>query len=146
MNNTLLSLTISILFGIGTFLILRRDLIKVIIGFSIITHATNLFIVASGVFDGKLVPILASGEGKVVENGMIFNDVLDKGNILLSKLGPAIPETTDNFRFVDPLVQALVLTAIVIGLATTAFVLTLAYRIYEEYGTTDVSELRRLKG
>jgi multicomponent Na+:H+ antiporter subunit C len=46
---------------------------------------------------------------------------------------------------VDPLVQALVLTAIVIGLATTAFVLTLCYRVNEEYGTVDVQELRRLR-
>jgi multicomponent Na+:H+ antiporter subunit C len=46
---------------------------------------------------------------------------------------------------VDPLVQSLVLTAIVIGLATTAFVLTLCYRINEEYGTIDVQELRRLR-
>jgi multicomponent Na+:H+ antiporter subunit C len=43
-------------------------------------------------------------------------------------------------------VQALVLTAIVISLATTAFILILAYRIYEEYGTTDIKELRRLWG
>jgi len=57
------------------------------------------------------------------------------------------PITSEPYlEFADPLVQALVLTAIVIGLATTAFILTLAYRIYEEYGTTDVQELRRLWG
>ena len=42
MNNTLLSLVIAILFGIGTFLILRRDIVRVIIGLSIISHAVNL--------------------------------------------------------------------------------------------------------
>jgi multicomponent Na+:H+ antiporter subunit C len=47
---------------------------------------------------------------------------------------------------VDPLPQALVLTSIVIGLAVTAFLVALAIRIYEKYGTFDVTQLRRLKG
>ncbi|MFB6137457.1 MAG: sodium:proton antiporter, partial [Halobacteriaceae archaeon] len=41
----------------------------------------------------------------------------------------------------DPLVQALVLTAIVIGFGTTAFALVLTYRVYETHGTLDVSSL-----
>lgn len=41
----------------------------------------------------------------------------------------------------DPLVQALVLTAIVIGLGTTAFALVLTYRLYQEHGTIDLLEL-----
>ena len=51
MNNTLLSLTIAILFGIGTYLILRRDIIRIIIGFSILSHAVNLLIVSVGAFN-----------------------------------------------------------------------------------------------
>jgi multicomponent Na+:H+ antiporter subunit C len=47
---------------------------------------------------------------------------------------------------VDPLPQALVLTAIVISLATTAFVIAVAIRIYEKYGTFDITKIRRLKG
>jgi multicomponent Na+:H+ antiporter subunit C len=43
----------------------------------------------------------------------------------------------------DPLVQALVLTAIVIGFGTTAFALVLTYRVYEEHGTLDTDELGR---
>jgi multisubunit Na+/H+ antiporter MnhC subunit len=42
--------------------------------------------------------------------------------------------------------QALVLTAIVIGLATTALMLALAMRIYEKYRTFDITEIKRLKG
>jgi multicomponent Na+:H+ antiporter subunit C len=41
----------------------------------------------------------------------------------------------------DPLVQALVLTAIVIGFGTTAFALVLTYRLYEEHGTIDLTEV-----
>ena len=49
-------------------------------------------------------------------------------------------------NMVDPIPQALVLTAIVIGLAVTALVAAIAIRIYEKYGTFDVTQIRRLKG
>ena len=49
-------------------------------------------------------------------------------------------------NMVDPLPQALVLTAIVIGLATTALLVALAMRIYEKYGTFDVTKIRELRG
>jgi multisubunit Na+/H+ antiporter MnhC subunit len=48
--------------------------------------------------------------------------------------------------FVDPLPQAMVLTAIVIGLATTALLLAIAIRIYKKYGTFDIREIKNLKG
>lgn len=46
----------------------------------------------------------------------------------------------------DPLVQALVLTAIVIGLGVTAFALGLAYVLIREEESTEVEDFRRLKG
>ncbi len=46
----------------------------------------------------------------------------------------------------DPLVQALVLTAIVIGLGVTAFALGLAYVLIREEESTEVEDLRELKG
>jgi multicomponent Na+:H+ antiporter subunit C len=49
-------------------------------------------------------------------------------------------------NMVDPLPQALVLTAIVIGLAVTALIAAIAIRIYEKYGTFDITQIRRLKG
>ena len=49
-------------------------------------------------------------------------------------------------NMVDPLPQALVLTAIVIGLATTALLVALAMRIYEKYGTFDITKIRELRG
>lgn len=48
--------------------------------------------------------------------------------------------------FVDPLPQALVLTAIVIGLGTTALLVSFAVRIYEKYDTFDVRKIRKLRG
>ncbi len=47
---------------------------------------------------------------------------------------------------VDPLPQALVLTAIVIGLAVTAMTVAIAIRIYEKYGTFDITKIRKLHG
>ncbi len=49
-------------------------------------------------------------------------------------------------NMVDPLPQALVLTSIVIGLAVTALVVGIAIRIYEKYGTFDITEIKRLRG
>lgn len=49
-------------------------------------------------------------------------------------------------NMVDPLPQALVLTAIVIGLAVTALIASIAIRVYEKYGTFDITKIRRLKG
>lgn len=48
--------------------------------------------------------------------------------------------------YVDPLPQALVLTAIVIGLATTAMLLAVAIRIYKKFKTFDIRKIRSLKG
>ena len=47
---------------------------------------------------------------------------------------------------VDPLPQALVLTSIVIGLGVTALVISIAIRIYDKYGTFDITKIKRLRG
>lgn len=47
---------------------------------------------------------------------------------------------------VDPLPQAIILTSIVIMLATTAMLLAIAIRIYKKYKTFDVSKINSLKG
>lgn len=49
-------------------------------------------------------------------------------------------------RAVDPLPQALVLTAIVIGLAVTLFLMFTTLQIYRIYGTTDVRKTSKLRG
>ncbi|MDD4182255.1 MAG: sodium:proton antiporter [Candidatus Omnitrophica bacterium] len=47
---------------------------------------------------------------------------------------------------VDPLPQAMAMTAIVISLATTALLVGIAIRIYEKYGTFDITKINKLKG
>jgi len=49
-------------------------------------------------------------------------------------------------QMVDPLPQALVLTAIVIGLGATALLVALAMRLHAKYGTYDVAEIKELRG
>ena len=48
--------------------------------------------------------------------------------------------------YVDPLPQALVLTAIVIGLATTAMLMAVIIRLYRKYKTFDIREIKNLRG
>jgi multisubunit Na+/H+ antiporter MnhC subunit len=52
---------------------------------------------------------------------------------------PIIRDTLSSVVYTDSLVQALILTAIVIGFGTTAFLLVLSYRAYEESGTDSVN-------
>lgn len=47
---------------------------------------------------------------------------------------------------VDPLVQAIVLVTIIIGLAMTILLASIAIRLHEKYGTFDITEYRKLKG
>jgi multicomponent Na+:H+ antiporter subunit C len=49
-------------------------------------------------------------------------------------------------NMVDPLPQAIVSTTIVIGLAVTFLLVAIAIRIYEKYGTFDITKINKLKG
>ena len=84
------SLAIGVLFGSGVWLVLRPRSFQVVTGLMLMSYAVNLFIFAMG--------RLATGRPPIV-----------------SASGPIDPSA-----YADPLPQALVLTAIVIGFATTA--------------------------
>ncbi len=106
------------LFLVGLYgVIAKRNLIKIVIGLAIMEYSVNLFLILIGYVKGGAAPI-RSGE------------MADKAFT----------------NFVDPLPQAMVLTAIVIGLATTALLLAIAIRIYKKYGTFDIREIKNLKG
>ncbi|NQT33496.1 MAG: NADH-quinone oxidoreductase subunit K [Candidatus Omnitrophica bacterium] len=59
---------------------------------------------------------------------------------------PIFMQEEEIVNMVDPLPHALVLTAIVIGLATTALLVGIAMRLYEKYGTFDITKIKELKG
>lgn len=104
-----------ILFLIGLYAVLvKKNLIKIIIGLGIIDYSLNLFLVLVGYKKQSIFPILS--------------------------------KDTQIQPMVDPLPQALVLTAIVIGLAVTMLMVAIAIRLYEKYGTFDITQIRKLKG
>ncbi|MEE4199041.1 MAG: cation:proton antiporter subunit C [Bacteroidales bacterium] len=61
-------------------------------------------------------------------------------------VAPIVDLSLSDQIFVDPLPQAMVLTAIVIGLATTAMLLAIAIRLYRKYKTFDIREINQLRG
>jgi len=118
MTEFILATVLGLLFALGTFLILRRDVVRVVWGVAIVSQAANVYLVTMGGLEGS-VPVLGHHPEDAVS---------------------CTVEATANCTS-DPLVQALVLTAIVIGFGTTAFALVLTYRVYEEHGTIDMNEL-----
>ncbi len=51
--------------------------------------------------------------------------------------------TGEEKSIVDPVPQALMLTAIVVGICVTALALVLVYRMYRLYGTLDINEIEK---
>lgn len=73
-------------------------------------------------------------------------------NLFLITLGyrkdsvaPIYTQAPEGVNMVLPTPQALTLTSIVIGVATTALILSIAMIIYKQYGTLNTDEVRRLK-
>jgi multicomponent Na+:H+ antiporter subunit C len=107
------------LFVLGLYcLVAKKNIIKKVIGIITMEYAVNLFLILVGYKKGGIAPILTKG--------------VEKSEFVA--------------KSVDPLPQALVLTAIVIGLGTIALMVALCIRLYERYGTFDMSEIRRLRG
>jgi len=61
-------------------------------------------------------------------------------------IAPIVTPGDLNPIYVDPLPQAMVLTAIVIGLATTSMLMAIAIRLYRKYKTFDIREIKSLRG
>lgn len=61
---------------------------------------------------------------------------------LSGQLAPILVEGVNNV--VDPLPQALMLTAIVVGVCLTALALVLVYKIYQEYHTHDIRKIEAI--
>ena len=108
-----LSMAIGVLVASGVWLLLRPRTFQVIIGLALLAHGVNLFIFSMGRLRTGASPIL-------------------------DKVGPVSPEA-----YADPVPQALVLTAIVIGFGLLAFSLVLAHRVHDTVGTDDVDDVGR---
>ncbi len=93
MNEFVVAAAIGVLASCGVWLLLRPRTFQVMIGLSLLSYAVNLFIFAMGRLRAGAEPIVQAGR------------------------------VADPAAYADPLPQALVLTAIVIGFATTALLL-----------------------
>ena len=109
----LLALASAVLYAAGIFLMLRRRLAQLIIGLGLLSNGTNLLIFTAGGLTRARPPVVAAGA---------------------AALEPP---------YADPVPQALVLTAIVIGFGLTAFSLVLAHRVHATAGTDDVDDVGR---
>ena len=49
-------------------------------------------------------------------------------------------------NMVDPLPQAMAITVMLTGLATTVLMVAIAIRLYDRFGTFDITKIRKLKG
>ena len=108
-----LAITIGVLFGSGVYLVLRRSAVRMVFGLVLITNAANLMLFAAGGLTRGKPPLLEPD-------------------------GP--PADMD---IADPLPQALVLTAIVIGFGLLVFAAAVVERVRREVGTDDTDALQQ---
>jgi len=99
----------------------KTNLVKKCIGMCIFQNAIIMFYISMGAKSGSTIPILkhvpgAHGHG---------------------------PEAyiSDASLYANPLTQILMLTAIVVGVATLGMALTLVQKVYQQYGTTEEDEI-----
>lgn len=109
---TLLAFIVGGLFASSIYLMLRKNLIRIVIGLILLSNAVNLLVFTMGRLTAGNPPLIAEGA------------------------------TAADPGIANPLSQALVLTAIVIGFGLLAFALVLTYRSYKELNTVNVDEMR----
>jgi multicomponent Na+:H+ antiporter subunit C len=107
-----IAITIGALVTAGVYLLLRRSIVRLLFGLVLLGHAANLAVFSA--------PGLVRGRAPLVPEGAMAP--------------PA--------GYADPVPQALVLTAIVIGFAIVAFAAVLLHRSQEALETADVDEIR----
>lgn len=111
----LLALASGVLYAAGIYLMLRRRLAQLIIGIGLLSNGTNLLIFTAGGLTRGQPPVVPDGAQALVA------------------------------PYADPVPQALVLTAIVIGFGLLAFSLVLAHRVHETIGTDDIDDIGRAR-
>jgi multicomponent Na+:H+ antiporter subunit C len=109
--DVLLAFVVGGLYAAALYLLLRRSLVKLLIGLSLLGNAANLLIFTAS--------RLTRGRAPLVPEGAV---------------APPPP-------FADPVPQALILTAIVIGFAVLAFALALFRAAYRTVATDDLDDM-----
>ena len=108
----LLAMLVGLFVALGIYLLLSRALIRMLLGLVVLGNGVNLLIFTAGRLSRDAPPIVPAG--------------------LAQPEGP----------IANPLPQALILTAIVIGFAMFCFLLVLAYRVYQALDADDTDSMR----
>lgn len=109
---SLMAYVVGILFAAAIYMMLRRSIVKLVIGLILLSNAANL-----------LIFVMAG---------------MTRGSPPLIPEGALVPSAT----VADPLPQALILTAIVIAFGVLAFSVVLIRRAYEVVGTDDLDQMK----
>ena len=107
-----LAVLVGVFFTVAVYLILSKAVIRMLLGVAILGNAVNLLIFTAGRLTREIPPIVPDGQVQLPE------------------------------PFANPLPQALILTAIVIGFALFTFLLVLGYRAYQELDAENTDTMR----
>lgn len=107
-----LSALTGVLFATGVYFLLRRSIVKLVLGIIFLSNATFLLVFISGGLHRNVPAFIVEGER--------INDS----------------------HFSDPLTQALVLTAIVIGFGIAALILVVKYKYHDKTGSNDLDQAK----
>lgn len=107
-----LSFVIGGLYAAAVYLMMRRSIVKLILGLALLGHAANLLIFTIGRLVRGAPPIMLHGESQLTG------------------------------QFADPVPEALILTAIVIGFGVQAFAIVLIRRSHQTLGTDDLDKMQ----
>ena len=113
-----------ILMMVGLYaLISKNNLVKKIVGMTIFQTAIILFYVSIGYKENATIPILQHGN--------------------VHGAGEGAAHAVHAVDYINPLPHVLMLTAIVVGVATLGVALALAMKVYKEYGTVEEDEINQ---
>ncbi|MFN4262297.1 MAG: Na+/H+ antiporter subunit C [Thioalkalivibrionaceae bacterium] len=108
----LMAITVGLLYSAAIYMMLRRSIVKLVIGLILLSNAANLLIFTVAGLERGAPPLI------------------DEGQATVAGLSA------------DPLAQALILTAIVIGFGVLAFAVVLIHRAYEVVRQDDLDQMR----
>ena len=109
---TLMAFVVGGMYAAAVYMMMRRSIVKLVIGLVLLSNAANLLIFTSAGMTREAPPLVP--EGMLQPEGMVA----------------------------DPLAQALILTAIVIGFGVLAFAVVLIHRAYEVVRADDMNQMK----
>lgn len=113
----------AVVISLGVYTILtRRNLLKIVMGLSLMESAGYVLLISMAYRRGSTAPVLLKPPPGETERS------LARGNVA------------------DPVLQNIALTAVVIGVAVTAVLLTTVVRVAQHYRSLDADDVRGLRG